>query len=103
MSAFIRAVISGAISGDNELVAAVADKCIQVLSMEFTTAGAVTIRFESGAGGTALCGVQSIAANGDKTLPHNPLGWYCTARGESLNMELGGAVQVSGSLIYELI
>lgn len=98
-----RAVISGATSGDNALVAAVTGKKIRVISLFLIAAGAVTVRFESGAGGTALTGVMSVAANGGMVLNTNYDGWFQTAEGVLLNMELGGAVQVSGALTYQEI
>ena len=52
-----RAKIDGATSGNNTLVAAVTGKKIRVLALTATMTGtAVTIRFEDGAGGTALTG-----------------------------------------------
>lgn len=93
-------IISGASNGDNTVVAAVTGAKIRVLSLAIVTAGAVTVRFESGAGGTALTGVMSMPANGIMVLGHDPHGHFETAAAELLNMELGGAVQVSGSLTY---
>ena len=99
-----RALISGATSGDNTLVAADnAGRKIRVYSLFIVVAGAVTVRFESGASGTALTGVMSFAANGGISLPHNPDGWFETAADTLLNMELGGAVQASGALTYGLV
>ena len=58
-----RAKIDAASSGDNTLVAAVTGKKIRVLAAFFTMTGtAVTIRFESGAGGTALTGQMGPTA-----------------------------------------
>lgn len=94
------AVIDAATSGDNTLVAAVAGKRIRVLSLYLVAAGAVTARFESAAGGTALTGQSSLAANGVLSLPYNPTGWFQTVAGELLNLELGGAVSVDGALSY---
>ena len=90
--------ISAATLGNNTIIAAQADKSIYVLSYELVVAGAVTIDFQSGAGGTSLSGVQSLAANAIKVLPHNPASWFNTAVGALLNLSLGGAVQVSGSI-----
>lgn len=98
-----RAVISGATSGDNTVIAAVADKKIKVLSLFLVAATAVTVRFESGAGGTALTGVMSIGANSGFVLPApaDPTNhWFETGVNTLLNMELGGAVQVSGAITY---
>jgi hypothetical protein len=94
------AVISAGSSGDNTVVAAVTGKKIRVLSFFLVAAGAVTVRFESGASGTALTGVMSLAANGGLSCAHNELGWFETAAGVLLNLELGGVVQVSGAITY---
>jgi hypothetical protein len=101
----LRAVISGATSGDNTIVAADATKKIKVLSVFLVAATAVTVRFESAAGGTALTGVMSIGATGGFVLPppSDPSDhWFETSANQLLNMELGGAVQVSGAITYYL-
>lgn len=96
-----RAVIDHAASGDNTLVAAVTGRKIRVLSLFLIVAGAVNVRFESGAGGTALTGVMNFGAAGDGVvLGYNPLGWFETAAGSLLNLELSGAVSVDGALQY---
>jgi hypothetical protein len=94
------AVIDAASSGDNTLVSAVASKKIRVLALFLVAAGAVTVRFESGASGTALTGQMNVAANGGFVLPFNPVGWFQTAANTLLNLELSGAVSVDGSLTY---
>lgn len=98
------AVIDDALSGDNEIVAAVAGKKIRVLGFFLVAAGAVTARFESGAGGTALTGQMTLAA-GDPFVAtgYNPLGWFETAAAAALNLELSGAVSVDGGLTYVLV
>jgi hypothetical protein len=95
-----RAVIDHATGGDNTLVAAVASKKVRVLSVFLVAAGAVTVRFESGASGTALTGQMTVAANGVLVLPFNQFGWFETAVNTLLNLELGGAVSVDGALMY---
>lgn len=95
------AVIDHAGSGDNTIVAAVADKKIRVLAAHLTMTGtAVTIRFESGAGGTALTGQMTPTQGNSITLPFNPLGWFETGVNALLNLELGGAQSVDGCLVY---
>lgn len=95
------AAIDAASSGDNTLVSAVTGKKIRVLAAFFTMTGtAVTIRFESGAGGTALTGQMTPSQGQTITLPFNPLGWFETAAGSLLNLELGGAQSVDGALVY---
>ena len=98
-----RASIDAAASGDNTLVAAVSGKKIRVLSLFGVAAGAVTVRFESGASGTALTGQMNVGANGNITMPFNPEGWFETAAAALLNMELGGATSFDGCLTYVLV
>lgn len=97
------AVIDVASSGDNTLVAAVSGKKIRVHSLFLISAGTVTVRFESGASGTALTGQMSLVANGGFSLPYNPEGWFETAAGSLLNAELSSAVSVDGALSYSLV
>ena len=96
-----RAVIDDASSGDNTLVAAVTGKKIRVLALFITMTGtAVTIRFEDGAGGTALTGQMGPTAGQTIVLPFNPVGWFETSAATLLNMELSGAQSVDGALTY---
>ena len=102
-TAIKRAVISGAASGDNTLVAAVSGKQIKVLAVLLVVTGDVDVRFESDADGTALTGVMSLAADGNGfVLPMSVPGyhWFETVAGELLNLELSAAVQASGCLVY---
>jgi hypothetical protein len=99
----LRAVIDNATSGDNTLVAGVTGKRIRVLQFALVAVGAVTVRFESAASGTALTGQMSFAANGGIAPPFCPVGHFETVAGELLNLELGGAVSVDGWLVYQLI
>lgn len=95
------AKIDAATSGDNTLVAAVTGKKIRVLAAFLTMTGtAVTIRFESAAGGTALTGQLTPTQGQTIVLPFNPLGWFETVAAELLNLELGGAQSVDGALTY---
>jgi hypothetical protein len=96
-----RAAIDAASSGNNTLVAAVTGKKIRVLALAITMTGtAVTIRFEDGAGGTALTGQMQPTQGQTVTLPFNPVGWFETSAATLLNLELGGAQSVDGVLVY---
>lgn len=95
------AVISGNTSGNNTLVAAVTGKKIRVLAASFQAAGAVAMTLQSGAGGTAVSGAMTMATGVPVMWPFQRQGWCETAAGALLNMALGGAVQVSGVLVYE--
>ena len=87
-------------SGDNTAISAVTGESITVIACALIAAGAVTVAFEDGAGGTALTGDMSLAANGGFVLPYNPVGWFKTTPGTLLNIELGGAVSVAGTIVY---
>ena len=96
------AVISASTIGDNTLVSAVSGKSIYVLSLFFICSTAVSVRFESGAGGTALSGIMPFPANGGMVLPFNTGSWFNTASNTLLNMELSvaGSATVAGTLQY---
>ena len=94
------AIIDAASSGDNTILAAVTSKKIRVLSCFLVAAGAVNVRFESGASGTALTGQMNLTTNSGFVLPFNPVGWFETASNTLLNLELSGATSVDGSLTY---
>ena len=96
-----RVVIDHATSGDNSIVAAVTGKRIKVLGLVMVAAGAVTARFESAAGGTALTGQMSLITGTPIVLPLDlEVGHFETAAGAALNLELSGAVSVDGVLTY---
>ncbi len=97
-----RIVIDHATNGDNTLRAADELRVITVLSLALVPSADVTVRLESGAGGTALTGQMVMAAKVPFVLPHNDHGWVQTKRGELLNMELNGAVSVDGVAIVSL-
>lgn len=94
------AVIDNATSGDNTLVAAVTSKKIRVHQVMLVASAAVTVRFESGAGGTALTGQMQLGANNGFVLPFSQMGWFETASNTLLNMELSGAFSCDGVLGY---
>lgn len=95
-----RAVIDAATLGNNTIVAAVTAKKIRVTSLFLVAGAANTLRFQSAAGGTALTGQMVMAANGVLALPHNANGWFETAAGALLNLELAAAATVDGALNY---
>lgn len=94
------AIIDAATSGDNTLVAAVTSKKIRVLSLMLVAAGTVNVRFESGAGGTALSGQMQLTAQTGFALNYSPVGWFETGSNTLLNLELSGAVSCDGLLVY---
>lgn len=98
------AAVDVAGSGDNTLVTAQgASNKIRVHQVFLMAASAVTVRFESGAGGTALTGQMQVGANGGFVLPFSPIGWFETATNTLLNLELSSAVSVDGVLLYTVV
>ncbi len=100
--AVLNAVINASTSGNNTLVAAVANRRIIVHQVFIVVADVVSARFESGADGTALTGQMPLAANGGFVLPWSEAGWFETASGVLLNLELSGAIGAHGCLKYSL-
>lgn len=98
------AVIDAATSGDNTIVSAQgASNKIRVYAAFLVATGAVNVRFESGAGGTALTGQMALSTNTGFVLPFNPLGWFETAANTLLNLELSGATSVDGALTWSIV
>lgn len=102
------ASIDTATSGDNTVVAAVPGRKIRLINYTVIAAGAVSIRWKSGAS-TNLSGAMSLPQNGGAApsgsgqSPGGFIGLLETANGEALVLNLGGAVQVSGHLTYQVI
>lgn len=94
------AIIDAASNGDNTILASVSSKKIRVLALFLVAAGTTTVRFESGASGTALTGQMNLIANSGFTLPYNPVGWFETAATTLLNLELSANVSVDGCFTY---
>lgn len=94
------AKIAASSSGDNTLVAAVTSKKIRVLAYNFSCAGTVNAKFQSGAAGTDLTGLKYGVANSGIVAPFNPAGWFETAAGTLLNLNLSAATAVGGELVY---
>lgn len=96
--------IDAATSGDNTLLAAQgAGNKIRVHQLMLVAAGTTTVRFESGAGGTALSGQMNLVANTGFVLPYSPIGWFETAANTLLNLELSAAVSVDGVCAYTVV
>lgn len=99
MYAAINASTSGA---NNTIVAAVAGKQIRVMGYVLNGLTAVTAQWHSNT--TALSGPIALGATGTFVCPNdNGDGHMETVAGEALKLTLGGAVQVSGHIVYRLI
>ena len=95
--------IAVAASGDNVLVTGVASTKLRVVSCFMIAAADVDAYFVDG-GNTAICGDGTngldLTANSGFVLDFNPVGWFETTSGDSLDLNLGGAVRVAGCLTY---
>jgi hypothetical protein len=97
------AVIDAAVAENNTIVAAVAGKRILVLSYVIVASGGAQtlIRWESGAGGTALTGEMDLGDNLALIVPYNPGGCFApTAVGALLNLQITAATSVDGHISY---
>lgn len=90
-------------SGDNTIVSAVASKKLRIISCFMIADGDVTAYIVDGAN-NAMIGDSSVGidltANSGFVLDFNPVGWQETAAGQTLDINLDGAVGVAGSLTY---
>lgn len=92
--------IDAATSGNNTVVSAQTSKKIRVVSAFFVASGTVGSQWQSGASGTKLTGRQRWTAQTGVSLPFNPTGWFETASGQLLNLNLDAAIGAYGSLSY---
>lgn len=100
LTGFKRVAVSAAGAGNNTLIAAVTGKRIRVYQVLLVAAGTVTLKFQSGAGGTDLTGAMALATSVGFSSGWNPVGHFETAAGALLNASLGGAVSVAGWIVY---
>lgn len=98
-----QAIVDAASAGDNTIVAAVSGRMIRLIAMSLSVAGDVTAAWRSGTGGgaTTMIPARTFKSGGGMDGNWGPWGYYCrTVAGEALNLYLGGAVQVSGTVNY---
>jgi hypothetical protein len=95
------AVIASSSVGNTAVVTADATHKIRVLKYAFVSAGANAVKFQSAT--TDICGAMQFAANGGISEGYCPVGHFETAVNQALNINLGSALAVGGSLVYVLI
>lgn len=96
------AVIATSSSGNTEIVAATTGKKIRVLAYNYVANGTANIKWHSGTS-TVIGGLGYWVVNTGKVVPFCPVGWFETAAGEALNINLSQAVGVGGELAYVLV
>lgn len=93
-------IIEASASGDNTVVAAVVGKRIKVLNYTFVAAGAVTVRWKSGASISRSGAMTFSTAGGGASPGYDKNGHFTTAVGQALVMNLSASVGVGGHLTY---
>lgn len=91
------------IAASGTLVFGVAGKRIVVLSAWLITSAQVNVKFQTSTGPVDLCGPADCAQFGGFVLPFNAGGWFATALGDSLLINLSSGIAVGGSLSYVLV
>lgn len=96
------APVSAAGAGANQLVAAVPNNRIVVIGYVIVAAGAVSVKFQSGA--NDITGLMALAANGGLVVPAGDeyAALFQTNVNEALNLNNSAAVAVGGHLAYRL-
>lgn len=85
-------------SGDNSLVAAVANAKFRVLSVAVVTTTANSVKFRSAT--ADISATFPLAANGGFVLPFNEHGWFETAAGEALQINMTTATATGVQIQY---
>lgn len=85
------------------LVFGVAGRKIVVLSAWMVASAQVNVKFQSSTGLVDLTGYADCAQFGGFVLNFNAGGWFETAVGDSLILNLASGVAVGGSLSYALV
>ena len=97
------AVINFNTTGDNTVIAALANAPINVVGIDFTVSAATNITFKGGnaASPTALSGaIQLTGAGSSLTLQIQPDTYFYCAPGTAFVMNQSGTAQVSGTVYY---
>lgn len=87
--------------GSNEVIAAITGKRIRVVGLAVITTLANAIKFMSAA--TGISATLPLGANGGVVLPFNEHGWFQTAEGEALNINLGTATSTGVQVVYQAL
>lgn len=87
--------------GDTPLVAAVPGARIRVIAVVVVATLANSVHFRSAA--TPITASFPLAANGGFVLPVNELGWFETAVGEALAVNMSAATATGLQVIYAIV
>ena len=85
------------------IITGVPGKRIVVLSTYVIVSTAANVNFQTSTGLVSLTGPVACATNGGFVLPYNQGGWFATAVGDSLILNLSPNINVGGSISYILV
>ena len=88
-------------TSSGQVVAALANHKIRVYAVYANGLLATALKLQSNA--SDISGTFSLAANGGFVLPEAKTGWFETASGETLNVNMTVATTVGFQVIYEYI
>jgi hypothetical protein len=91
-------IITASASGNTQVVAAQSGKKILVIAYTLLSNGTVNVKFQSAT--TDISGLKYLIANTGLVCGDLEKGWFETAAGEALNINLSGNVAVGGELVY---
>jgi len=91
--------IEASVSGDNTLITGVAGERQIVVGIVLVAAGTVAAKLKSAA--TEIYGPMQLLSGSGFALPSSNVPWLIGGVGESIILNLGGAVAVGGCIIYQ--
>lgn len=95
------AAITAGASGPTQIIAADATHKIRVLGYMLTSNGNVNAKFQSAT--TDITGLLYLGAHTGVWAPFCAAGWFQTNANEALNLNLSGAQDTGGHLLYALV
>ncbi|MEE8234319.1 MAG: hypothetical protein V3R41_06540 [Gammaproteobacteria bacterium] len=87
-------------TGDNTIVAAVPGKRIKVVQIMMTADAQATVKFTDGAGGSVLCGPQSMVEGVPLVFPFCSLGWMITSVNTAFVVNFSDATNIGGCVCH---
>lgn len=98
-TAVISALANPSASGQSEVIAAKAGAAIRVLGLAVVATTANAVKFQSAS--TDISATFPLGANGGLVLPYTEHGWFQTAVGEALNINMGTATATGVHVVFQ--
>lgn len=95
------AFVNASSTGNTAVVAAITGQKIRVLAVLAVATLANNIKFQSAT--TDKTALFPIGDNGGFVLPYNQAGWFETAEGEALNINMSVATATGIQITYEVV